>query len=965
MNFKASLIMLLLLPFTITVRGQYYDTGQDPASLRWLQIKTERFRVIYPEKYGDQGIEFAKSLDRAYSDLSLLFPQKKYRIPVVIHNFTTQSNGYVAWAPRRIEIYPTPEQNSVPLDPFRQLALHELTHVYQMESLNSGFSKAMSFIAGQQFPGAMAALLPLWYMEGEAVMAESVLSESGRGRAASFQKGLRAISVEKGEMYKYDKIVNGSFKNYVPDHYQSGYQIVSWIYSKYDPRTWNKALKLTANAPYLINPVGLSLRHNTGLNKRRLFIEAFDTLGAAWKNENAVKEVKGYGEINPPKRKKYASYHSPVKTGENRYAAVKTTLYNPPEFVMIDSKNGSEERLHVPGYVYPFSVSAGNMMLAWVELQTDPRWNNRNYSVIRLMNLRDGTHRQISWKSRYMSVGISPDGKVVAATENTPDNRNNLVLINTLTGKIIKSLPVPDNRYLQKPNWSADNNTVTFISLTGKGEGIVSFKSSTQTWSILLPESSEDYQSAVQRNDSLFYVSSHCGTENLYVLTPGKKNIKITNSRFGATDILLDGRKVIFSDYSSSGNNICHTSIKEGQPASLEFEPAFYLSDQVRVPKKNGGEDPDVLYNPERYRKGLNLFGFHSWMPFYADLDQVQADPLTAVKPGFTLFSQNRLSTLITSAGYEYSDKLHKIHTQITWQGWYPVLETRLDWGDNPMISKPNVSTGDPSVINPGLTVNSSLSIPLRFRSGKFNLYLRPSMHVIYKNDYIYSTESTGYDYGQTQMAGRFYFSNSYPMAIRDIHPRLAQVVDLYYSAYPFDQENFGSSFTLRTMFYFPGFMRNNVIKIRYENEFQTIVKFLNFNLINFPRGYRNIISEDLTYFSADYIAPLFYPDLNIGSLLYIKRFRAGVFYDYGKGTNNYYLEMGDKGLEVTSVREFSESFSSYGAELISDFHILRLPYMVSAGARAAWIKGETKPLLEAIISIDIYGMSIGRKPRL
>ncbi|HPF01577.1 MAG TPA: hypothetical protein PLV06_12440 [Bacteroidales bacterium] len=965
MNFKAALIMILLLPFTITVSGQYYDTGQDPASLKWLQIKTERFRVIYPRQYGDQGVEFAKSLDRAYSDLNLLFPQKKYRIPVIIHNYTTQSNGYVAWAPRRMEIYPTPEQNSIPLDPFRQLALHELTHVYQMESLNSGFSKAISYIAGQQFPGAMAALLPLWYMEGEAVMAESVLSESGRGRAASFQKELRAISVEKGQMYKYDRIVNGSFRNYVPDHYQSGYQIVSWIYSKYDPRTWNKALKLTANAPYLINPVGLSLRHNTGLNKRKLFIEAFDTLGSVWKAENERKEIRDYEELNPPRGKKFASYHSPVKTGDNRYAAIKTTLYNPPEFVIIDSKTKTEEKVHVPGYMYPYRISAGNMQLAWVELQTDPRWDNRNYSVIRLMNLRDRTVKQISWKTRYMSAAISPDGRVIAATENTPDNRNNLVLINSLTGKIIKSLPVPDNRYLQKPYWSADGNTITFISLNSKGEGIVSFNNSSQKWSISFPESPEDYQSAVYRNDSLFYVSSHCGTENLYVLTPGKENLKITNSGFGATDILLEGGKVIFSDYSYSGNNICHTNIREGKPVSHEYDPAFFLSDVVRLPRKTVSDEPEIKYTPERYRKGLNLFGFHSWMPVYADLDQVRADPLTAVKPGLTLFSQNQLSTLITSVGYEYTDRLHKIHSRVTWQGWYPVFETRLDWGDNPLISKPNASTGDPSVIKPGLSLTGSLYVPLKFRSGKFNLFIRPSLLVSYENNYIYSTESAGYDYGQTQIAGRFYFSNSYPMAMRDIHPRLAQVVDLFYSSFPFDNENFGSSFTLRTMFYFPGIMRNNVIRIRYENEFQTVIKFLNFNLINFPRGYTNIISEDLTYFSADYIAPLFYPDLNIGSLIYVKRFRGGVFYDYGKGTNNYYLEMGDNGLEVTSVREFSETFSSYGAELLSDFHVLRLPYMVSAGARASWIKGETKPLVEAIISIDIYGMSIGRKPHL
>jgi len=38
---------------------------------------------------------------------------------------------------------------------------------------------------------------------------------------------------------------------------------------------------------------------------------------------------------------------------------------------------------------------------------------------------------------------------------------------------------------------------------------------------------------------------------------------------------------------------------------------------------------------------------------------------------------------------------------------------------------------------------------------------------------------------------------------------------------------------------------------------------------------------------------------------------------------------------------------------------------MVSAGAQAAWVKGTTTPKVEAIFSIDIYGMIIGRSKRL
>jgi hypothetical protein len=222
--------------------------------------------------------------------------------------------------------------------------------------------------------------------------------------------------------------------------------------------------------------------------------------------------------------------------------------------------------------------------------------------------------------------------------------------------------------------------------------------------------------------------------------------------------------------------------------------------------------------------------------------------------------------------------------------------------------------------------------------------------------------EDSIYDYGQTRFSGRFYFSNYHSSALRDIYPRWAQVFDLNFTIYPFDRKFYGSGISLRTAFYFPGFFRNNGIRIRYENDFQTIEKFIMPNRIYLPRGYKNIISKELNFLSVDYVTPLFYPDFNIASLFYLKRIRTGFFYDFARGTNNYYLRVQDGGgLVVDYFHNYAESFSSFGIEAISDFHLLRLPYMLSAGVQAAWQKGTRTPVIEIIFNIDIYGMSIGR----
>ncbi len=55
MKYSPLFILAVLLLSVKSASAQYYDTGQDPASLKWKQIKTGRFTVIYPEKYDSGG----------------------------------------------------------------------------------------------------------------------------------------------------------------------------------------------------------------------------------------------------------------------------------------------------------------------------------------------------------------------------------------------------------------------------------------------------------------------------------------------------------------------------------------------------------------------------------------------------------------------------------------------------------------------------------------------------------------------------------------------------------------------------------------------------------------------------------------------------------------------------------------------------------------------------------------------
>ncbi len=976
MRSRQILLWFFCLIIAPVAYAQYYDTGQDPGSLKWLQIKTGRFTVIYPKSYGQQGINFARSLDEAYTKLTTLYPDRKFKIPVIIHNYTIESNGYVAWAPSRMELYPTPEQNSIPLDPDTQLAIHELTHVLQMESLDRGFTRAMSFLLGQQFPGVVSSLLPLWFLEGDAVFSESVLTGSGRGRAPSFQKQLKAIALEKGRMYKYDKIVNGSFRNFVPDHYQSGFQMMAWSYAKYDSSLWKKALRYTANAPFTLNPVNFSLTANAGLTKKKLFRETFDTLNTLWKAADKESGSESFEELSPPKRG-YINYYSPVIAGQDSIIAVKTSLSDVPSFVLINPSLRSEKRIYVPGNGHPWFISFAKGKLIWVETHNDPRWENRAWSVIMVRDLKKNSTRQLSVKTRYMSASISPDGNFIAAAENTIENKNNLVIIDSWNGNILRSIPSPGNAYLQRPQWDETGKNVTVISLTHQGEGIMCYKMTDKSWITLIEPDNNDLQSAFLRNDSLFFISSYLGTDNVWLLKPDKRVVPLTNSRFGVSDLNVRGYSLLFADYSSSGNNICHTTL----PENVVIKPAAssYLISRFKPVPDQPEVVSDQIYNPRPYRKWQHLFRFHSWMPFYADLEAVKSDP-TAIRPGFTLATQNNLSTLISTIGYEYSDNRHMFHTGIKWAGWYLPLETRLDYGHKPAVEKlgPPESVPDPDVIKAGYDLANTISLPLYFRGGRFsqNLYLSATSKI--QNNYIYLREKGAYDNLQNQVTGRIYISNFSRQAVRDIYPEWGQVLDVSRSFYPSDKELFGHVTTVRSAFYFPGILKDQGIRLRIEAEKQAPEKFILDNRTSFSRGYIgartlnddpyyvDIIPLELQYGSMDYFLPVVYPDFNLGSILYLPRIRADFFYDITRGTDNYVfisrLDSLGYRVETTEHHNYTEKFTSFGIELVSDFYLFRLPFMISSGIQASWRRLDEMPYFKLLFNIDLFGMSIGRR---
>ncbi len=961
MNKKYILYIALSLLFSCKLGAQYYNTGQDPASLKWKQLESKHFNFIFPADYEKEARRAARIFDESYSLTGGRYGEAPVnKFPVIIHNHSVESNGYVAWAPKRVELYPLPGQNSIPMFHTSQLALHELIHVSQMQALRQGLSKPLEYIFGEQYPGALSIFTPFWFLEGEAVISESIFSYSGRGRQPDFEKRLKALVLDKNSHYSYDKLISGSYKDYTPDHYQFGYQMAAYSRSNYGKDVFTDALNYTARRPYTLNPFNISLRKNTGLNKKEIFDSTMEYLAVNWMKEDSLNLISDFRYHDRRDNDDYISYHSPVVIGQDSIIAIKASLSHTASFVLLTNAGLTEKKIFTPGYIWPYRITASDNIISWAENVSDPRWDNRSFSIIKTYDINTGLVKVLSRKSRLFSPAISPDGRYIAASESTEDYKNSLIIIDRFTGATLKSLSTPGNVLVVNPQWAPDNKLVAFISSSEKGEGIMVYHNDSNRFETKLEEGNNDLQSVAIRGDSLFYIASYSGINNVYCLGQSQKTEQLTSSRFGLSDISINGQEMYFADYTSSGNRVASF------PATMVYNELKAFSDkQLLLIKDIDGLDklsyyPDYTsdsYVVKPYRKWQHLFNFHSWMPFYADLNNLSFDNI-GVSPGLTVMSQNNLSTLTSTIAYEYINNDHFLHSSIIWEGQYPVIEFEARYGGTPLIARDRDSLYTPANINSGLSASALIYLPLRFNSGKYYQTFYPSLRFTYKNNYIYEENTEVFDYGQFLTTGRIYLANFHRMAYRDIWPRWGQVIDISGTYAPWDKNIYGNVKTLATTLYTPGLLGNHGIMLKYQAEKQETGDYPFYNRISFPRGYSNIISLDMKSFSANYAMPLAYPDINLGSLIYLNRIRSTFFYDYSTGTGNYYH------LENRWVDE-EEKFISFGMELLADFYMLRMPFRFSAGLQSAWMPVQKEPYFKLILNIDAFGFVIGKEPGL
>ncbi|MCU0369419.1 MAG: hypothetical protein MUF39_11385 [Cyclobacteriaceae bacterium] len=105
------LIYFLVIGLWDTALAQQSAVLQNNPSLKWYQLNTPHFKVIFPKGFETQASRMANTLEHIREPEARTMGAAPSKISIVLQNQSSISNGFVSVLPRRSEFYAMPSQN--------------------------------------------------------------------------------------------------------------------------------------------------------------------------------------------------------------------------------------------------------------------------------------------------------------------------------------------------------------------------------------------------------------------------------------------------------------------------------------------------------------------------------------------------------------------------------------------------------------------------------------------------------------------------------------------------------------------------------------------------------------------------------------------------------------------------------------------------------------------------------------
>ena len=933
------LIINLLSTLILTLASyssfcQIFDSQQNPSGLKWRQINTKNFQIIYPSELESEADRLSGILDTLIIKVSASLKKEPRKISIILQNQGTSSNGFVQLAPRRSEFFTTPPQEFDYQNWLNSLAVHELRHVVQFDKIAGGLKAPF-------FEGLALAIfgitLPPWFYEGDAVGIETSLTNAGRGRQPEWDIAFRANTLSK-KKYSYSKDFLGSLKDQTPGYYQLGYYMTSKLRRDYGGGIMDSIFRrMSGNylRPYNLSS---SIRKYTGMNTAQLHHTTVLELQRLWENQLTKTKPTDYPSLNTTSSKRPVSYLLPAAMPSGEIITLKKTLDKLPVIISIDPNGKKRELVKIgPQEDSHFSYAAGRIV--WDEFRYDKRFQKRSFNVIMRYDIATKTRKQITHKSRLFSPSLSPDGKIIVAVNISYSNKISLVELDAENGRELNHYDSPGDFMLQTPRFDLSGQKIIIVAADTPGKAIYELDRSTGIFKELLPFQQQLISRPVYADDQVVFKAHYNGIDNLYRLDTSGKLFQVSSAKFGAFNPSYDGQsqRLLFNDYQVKGYNIAAVAFTAVVGSIIPDNTSIRYVQPLVAQEGNANvfdHPPQTRFSSKPYREINHLFYFHSIIPL------IEEDSFSdSYNLGFKLQSDNKLNTFSFYGGYQFNKGLKKneYFAGFSYKRFYPILD--VAYSNNAQIAYRSPITGGPLTPVTWKNNETTADITFPFIANRINkVYV---MELKAGTSYIKR-------YQVTNQPANFITTIKFPIRYQlnlrmnsrrsqlDLAPKWGQNISFDFRNFPFTNHIDGELTSLRTNFFFPGLMTNHSFQASFNYQHGNGIYNL---VVDIPRvnGYDNLppVSYLKNTLLLDYRFPLFYPDWEIGKLAYIKRLKGGLFADF------------------ENVGKLPFTPRTFGAELRADMNLLRF-YLPNFDLAGKIILVNEKPRQNPIFEVGI-----------
>lgn len=841
-------VIVLSLVFIIssTLWAQY-SPGTE-----WLTIKTEHFNIIYDKNLDRDAQNIANDIENYYKSLSDDLSGEIDRYTIVLPADSIVSNGYVNPTNNKSVFYPVP-----PLEPFagatpwyKLLSIHETRHMAQFSFIRDSILERILELLFGSYGITGALFIPSYMYEGDAVLTETLLSDSGRGRYPGFERGLRTILLND-KNYSFSKALLQSGRDFVPNYYVLGYYLITYLKIEYGTDILPKIINSASNNPLPLNFSTASL-FATGKTMPSLYKEVKNDLYWKWSEQDS--------KINPTVTEKvkldshtgYVNRKSFTVLEDERVLYIEESLNKKGLLI----ENSSGKRIEHKIITDDFSTNGRDVI--YVSQSSDARWIYSQYSDIYKYNLDTRKSIKLSEKQRYLTARYSNKGDKIAVIEYSKNRIASVLILENNSMEVLKKFPFSPGEMINSISWSDDDKEIILSKISENGSSIGILNLNTKRYEDLTAIDNTVKTHPLKYKNYLIYVSTYSGIENINSVNIDTKEIyQVVSSRFGVNYPEVFNDNLYFSQYSIDGYNIEQISINRENWTPLAdvdmnhvdyFEPL--LEDRITP------NNELINYKPTNYNPNTNLIDVHSWLINPILPAVIKSEVITLSTNDYTddffkvqevlLFSSDYLDKMDATfySHYNYDSESFDLGSYGLYRGFYPII----GWDFN--LYSENISSSISTFNN-----RFSFQIPLTFynddNTTSIAIGIAPEYYVDFRED------------------GNRIFDLSYFLSFEFSNNNYE-----FISILDFNQAfntDFSSLFKLTTNLSTVG-----------------LLKFDSFNIYNSTvwsvKSDQYPLNSEL---SVDYNLPLFYPDLTIFNWVYFRSvdIKAGYDYIFTKGS--------------------------------------------------------------------------------